>query len=138
MITGQPTLPFITPMLATPCREPVDGSDWVFEAKHDGFRALTYVDGHCPLLSRNGYRFSGFDRLEEAFAQTLRGHNRHPRRRARLPGRERAVAVCRTWYRWAEKKAEGWLCPAFFKYFKYFAEAPPRRLLLDCMPRPKR
>jgi ATP-dependent DNA ligase len=78
MITGQPTLPFITPMLATPCREPVDGSDWVFEAKHDGFRALTYVDGHCPLLSRNGYRFSGFDRLEEAFAQTLRGHTAIP------------------------------------------------------------
>jgi hypothetical protein len=26
-----------------------------------------------------------------------------------------------TWYKWPERKMEGWLCPALFKYF---AEAP--------------
>lgn len=36
--------------------EPFDHPDWLFELKHDGFRALAYVEGHqCRLVSRNGY-----------------------------------------------------------------------------------
>src|SRR5687768_18603464 len=27
------------------------------------------------------------------------------------------------WYRWVDRKAEGWLCPALFRYFQ---TAPPR------------
>jgi hypothetical protein len=27
------------------------------------------------------------------------------------------------WYRWVDRKAEGWLCPALFRYFQ---SAPPR------------
>jgi bifunctional non-homologous end joining protein LigD len=36
-------------------REPFSNPDWLFELKHDGFRALSYVeDGTCRLVSRNG------------------------------------------------------------------------------------
>jgi hypothetical protein len=69
-----PQLPLITPMLTTACGQPFGGADWLFEIKHDGFQALAYVDGHCRLISRNGYRFSGFGGLEQSLAQTLRGH----------------------------------------------------------------
>jgi prepilin-type processing-associated H-X9-DG protein len=34
-------------MLATPCRDPFNGSDWLFEIKHDGFRSLAFIDGHA-------------------------------------------------------------------------------------------
>jgi ATP-dependent DNA ligase len=62
-------------MLATPCHEPFDGEESLFEIKHDGFRALAFLEGgDCRLLSRNGHRFSGFGDLEESLAQTLRGH----------------------------------------------------------------
>jgi len=72
------SLPIISPMLATVCREPFDDADWVFEIKHDGFRALAYIDGHCKLISRNGYRFSRFGDLEESLAQTFRGRTANP------------------------------------------------------------
>lgn len=39
-------------------------SDWFFEIKHDGFRALALIDnGTCGLISRNGNPFSGFNVL---------------------------------------------------------------------------
>ena len=32
---------------------PFDHPEWVFEVKHDGFRAIAYVQaGHCQLVSR--------------------------------------------------------------------------------------
>lgn len=35
-------------------REPFDHDDYIFELKHDGFRAVAYVqNGECKLLSRN-------------------------------------------------------------------------------------
>ncbi len=38
--------------------EPFDHPDWLFELKHDGFRGLAYVKGHCCLLvSRRGDPF---------------------------------------------------------------------------------
>jgi ATP-dependent DNA ligase len=66
-------LPTIMPMLARLHREPFDGSEWVFEVKHDGFRAIAFIeDGHCRLISRNGYRFGGFRDLEESLGQDSR------------------------------------------------------------------
>jgi hypothetical protein len=66
-------LPFISPMLATPCREPFDHANWLFELKHDGFRAIAFFeDGHCRLISRNGYRFSDFRDLEDSIGQALK------------------------------------------------------------------
>jgi bifunctional non-homologous end joining protein LigD len=35
-------------------REPFDHPDYIFELKHDGFRALAYIqNGECKLISRN-------------------------------------------------------------------------------------
>jgi bifunctional non-homologous end joining protein LigD len=34
-------------------RQPFDDPNFLFELKHDGFRALAHVwDGHCELISR--------------------------------------------------------------------------------------
>ncbi len=49
-----------------------DDTDWVFELKHDGFRALAYVDAaKCRLVSRNQHRFDEFDALATAIAKVL-------------------------------------------------------------------
>lgn len=39
-----------------------------------GAIAIAFIeDGHCRLISRNGYRFGGFRELEESLAQALQG-----------------------------------------------------------------
>lgn len=39
--------------------EPLDGDDWLFEIKHDGFRMLAIRDrGLTRLFTRNGYDFT--------------------------------------------------------------------------------
>ena len=45
---------FPTIRLAVPTRvaSAFDHPDWVFERKHDGFRALALIDGRCDLVSR--------------------------------------------------------------------------------------
>ncbi len=44
----------IKPMLAQPAEEPFDGSDWLFEIKWDGYRAIAeVVDQEVRLYSRN-------------------------------------------------------------------------------------
>ena len=49
-----------------------DDTDWVFELKHDGFRALAYIDAAtCRLVSRNQHRFDEFDALAKAIAKVL-------------------------------------------------------------------
>jgi bifunctional non-homologous end joining protein LigD len=48
-------LPQMDPAKLTLVQEPFDHPDFVFELKHDGFRALTYIsDGRCELVSRRG------------------------------------------------------------------------------------
>jgi hypothetical protein len=38
---------------------PSTHANWLFEIKHDGFRSTAFIeDGHCRLISRNGYRFA--------------------------------------------------------------------------------
>ena len=40
---------------------------WLFEVKHDGFRALAHVEGHrCWLVSRRGHVFTKWDGEEIA------------------------------------------------------------------------
>jgi ATP-dependent DNA ligase len=47
-------LPEIAPMDLEQIRAPFDDDEWLFEIKHDGFRALAYIDnGH-----RAGFRIS--------------------------------------------------------------------------------
>ena len=53
--------------------KPFDDPEWLFEVKHDGFRALAYLEkDKCRLISRKGHEFSGFDPLREDIARNLR------------------------------------------------------------------
>jgi len=56
--------------------KPFDSDDWIFELKHDGFRALAYVeDGQCRFVSRNGHTFTKFADLCANIAATIRSEN---------------------------------------------------------------
>src|SRR5687767_9590666 len=44
--------------------QPFDHPDWIFELKHDGWRALAHLkDGRCELISRNGNVLKSFPAL---------------------------------------------------------------------------
>jgi bifunctional non-homologous end joining protein LigD len=61
------------PLLRLP--EPFDHPDWLFEVKHDGFRALAHVDGHhCTLVSRNGHTFKHWPQLCQELAHAAKAH----------------------------------------------------------------
>jgi len=49
---------------------PFDDPDWLFEIKHDGFRAVAYIsDGSCALVSRKKNQYKSFATLRESLAQ---------------------------------------------------------------------
>jgi len=55
--------------LAAPTRvaAPFDHPDWVFELKHDGFRALSHIsDRRCDLISRENNAYKSFGPLRKA------------------------------------------------------------------------
>ncbi len=56
----EPVPEIASPMLATAADEPFDDTDWVFELKWDGYRALTTIerDGSVSIVSRNGKDFT--------------------------------------------------------------------------------
>ncbi len=59
------------PLLAVP--QPFDHRECLYEIKHDGFRALAYVEGHrCQLVSRHGHTFTKFGILETEISHSLR------------------------------------------------------------------
>jgi len=67
------SLPAIRPMPLTRFHEPFSDPDWIFEVKHDGFRALAYVvEGHCRLLSRRNHAYKSFGTLCESIAADLK------------------------------------------------------------------
>jgi bifunctional non-homologous end joining protein LigD len=50
-------------------RQPFDDPDYLFELKHDGFRALAYVsDGRCELVSRRRNAYKSFGELRSHLA----------------------------------------------------------------------
>jgi bifunctional non-homologous end joining protein LigD len=54
-------------------RVPFSHSDWIYEIKWNGFRALAYVEGGvCRLVSRNGNTFKSFPDLCAAIPEELR------------------------------------------------------------------
>ena len=54
-------------------REPFSRPDWLFEIKHDGFRALAYIEnGSARLLSHNGNWFKSFPVLCDSLASDVR------------------------------------------------------------------
>jgi bifunctional non-homologous end joining protein LigD len=49
---------------------PFDHPDWIFELKHDGFRAMAYiVDGRCTLVSRKNHTYKSFALLQDSLAK---------------------------------------------------------------------
>jgi bifunctional non-homologous end joining protein LigD len=53
--------------------EPFSHSDWLFEIKYDGLRALAYCDpSGVRLVSRNGNRFGSFNHLCAGIEFSLR------------------------------------------------------------------
>jgi bifunctional non-homologous end joining protein LigD len=66
--------PFLQPMPLTRRAHAFDHSDWLFELKYDGFRALAYVErGKCELVSRNGHPFVSFSELGDSIAREMSG-----------------------------------------------------------------
>ncbi len=54
-------------MRLTRITKPFDDPEYIFELKHDGFRALAYIDaGECKLISRNLNRFKSFESLKKS------------------------------------------------------------------------
>ena len=47
--------------------KPFNDPDYIFELKHDGFRALAYIeDRECKLVSRNANQFKSFESLRKS------------------------------------------------------------------------
>jgi bifunctional non-homologous end joining protein LigD len=68
----QPSRPM--PLVRFP--EPFDHPDWLFEVKHDGFRALAHITGdHCELRSRNGHTFKHWPQLCDQLAHATKAHD---------------------------------------------------------------
>src|ERR1051325_6404482 len=63
------------PLTAPPRRqtEPFDDPDWLYEIKHDGFRALAVIEnGQCLFYSRNRHRLNGFDDIGRALVAEIK------------------------------------------------------------------
>jgi hypothetical protein len=49
-------LPRVRPMRLRCVKEPFDNPDYIFELKHDGFRAVVYLqNGECKIVSGKPY-----------------------------------------------------------------------------------
>ena len=63
-------LPRIAPIQLSLIDAAFDSPDWLFEIKHDGFRALAYIsDESCTLVSRKNNRYKTFRSLKESFVK---------------------------------------------------------------------
>jgi bifunctional non-homologous end joining protein LigD len=51
---------YIKPMLAKSTEKPFDDSEWIFELKWDGYRAITETGKELKLYSRNGISFLNY------------------------------------------------------------------------------
>jgi bifunctional non-homologous end joining protein LigD len=60
-------LPRIQPMRLTRIAKAFDDPDYVVELKHDGFRAIAYIEaGECMLVSHNLKHFKSFESLRRS------------------------------------------------------------------------
>lgn len=67
-------LPTFQPLPVVRKPRPFNASDWLFELKYDGFRALAYLDHRgCRLVSRNGHVFASFTGLASSIAKSFEG-----------------------------------------------------------------
>ena len=66
----------LRPMPLVRLPEPFDHPNWLFEVKHDSFRALAHITGHsCELRSRNGHTFKHWPQLCEELAHAVKAHD---------------------------------------------------------------
>ena len=73
--TAQEIPDFVEPMLARPSALPADESDWAFEVKWDGVRAIAHSQpGRIRLLSRNGNDVTGAYPELRALNRALSSH----------------------------------------------------------------
>ena len=64
-------LPRVQP-IPTRRKDPFDHTDWLFDVKYNGFRALAYIEGgRCRLISRNGKPLGRFAPLGAEVAAAL-------------------------------------------------------------------
>ena len=69
-------LPRIQPINPTRIAAPFDHPDWLFELKHDGYRAVAYIEnGKCELVSRKQNVYKRFGQLAGALTSELRVKN---------------------------------------------------------------
>jgi bifunctional non-homologous end joining protein LigD len=62
-------LPRVQPINPTRIAAPFDHDDFLFELKHDGFRAVAYIEnGDCRLISRKQIQYKSFAGLSKALA----------------------------------------------------------------------
>ena len=60
------------PMTLVQQPQPFDDWDWVFELKHDGFRALAVIEhGQCRFFSRKKHKLSGYQDLRAALVKEV-------------------------------------------------------------------
>jgi bifunctional non-homologous end joining protein LigD len=65
--------PKISPIIPVRRRDLFESTEWVYELKHDGFRALAYVNnGGCRLISRRGNEMKRFSDLAACIAKELK------------------------------------------------------------------
>ena len=65
--------PKISPVIPVRRRDLFESAEWVYELKHDGFRALAYVNnGGCRLVSRRGNEMKRFSDLAACIAKELK------------------------------------------------------------------
>lgn len=63
-------LPRIQPINPSRIQVPFDNDNFAFELKHDGFRAVAYIeDGSCRLVSRKHIVYKSFTRLASIMAK---------------------------------------------------------------------
>jgi ATP-dependent DNA ligase len=68
--------PPLRPLSLIRVADAFDDPDWLFEVKHDGFRALTQIDGHrCALVSRRRHVYRQFPQLQEEIAHAIRAES---------------------------------------------------------------
>ena len=65
-----------TPLRLVSLLQPFDDTDWLYEIKHDGFRALAVIEeGRCRFFSKNKHRLTGFRDVAEAIVKELKVEN---------------------------------------------------------------
>ena len=54
--------------------QPYEDWDWIYEIKHDGFRAFAVIEqGQCRFLSRKKHRLTGHRDLRAALVKEVNG-----------------------------------------------------------------